>query len=164
MRVEGNTLSRGLQVLDTATGQRLAVFGPSRYTRAVALHRSGLILAQHAAPVETSAVAWYTPDGVELWDEGESNGAPCIVAYERRVLPWDVWRLPAPGPSGHGDMDCDGSFNGFDIEAFVTALTDPDTFKRRWPDCDIRRADVSHDGTVNASDIQVFAETLRYAE
>lgn len=52
----------------------------------------------------------------------------------------------------------------FDIEAFVTAVTDPAGYAARWPDCDILRADVNRDGSANTGDIDVFAATLKYAD
>lgn len=59
-----------------------------------------------------------------------------------------------------GDVNCDGVLNNFDIDPFVTALTDPAEYALLYPDCDISLADVNGDGTVNNFDIDVFVDLL----
>lgn len=59
-----------------------------------------------------------------------------------------------------GDMTCDGSINGYDIEAFILALTAPDAYLDQWSQCNIWNADVSLDGSINGLDIEPFIRLL----
>jgi glucose/arabinose dehydrogenase/plastocyanin len=59
-----------------------------------------------------------------------------------------------------GDLNCDGLVNGYDIDAFVSALTDPTGYALQYPDCDVRNADVNEDGLVNGYDIDAFVSVL----
>ncbi|MCG3125361.1 MAG: hypothetical protein CHACPFDD_00179 [Phycisphaerae bacterium] len=59
-----------------------------------------------------------------------------------------------------GDLNCDGSTNGFDVDAFVLALTDPAAYAAAYPNCDIRSGDVNADGTVNGFDVDPFVGLL----
>lgn len=61
---------------------------------------------------------------------------------------------------GPGDLNCDGSINGTDIDAFVLALTDPTGYGTTYPGCDIDRADCNGDGTVNGLDVDAFVTLL----
>ena len=55
-----------------------------------------------------------------------------------------------------GDMNCDGRVNGLDIDPFVLALTDPNSYVSQYPDCDIMQADLNNDGSVNELDVRCF--------
>lgn len=59
-----------------------------------------------------------------------------------------------------GDLNCDGSLNGFDIDPFILALSDPATYAATYPDCDILHGDSNGDGSVNGFDITGFIESL----
>ncbi|MBL8880085.1 MAG: dockerin type I repeat-containing protein [Phycisphaerales bacterium] len=59
-----------------------------------------------------------------------------------------------------GDVNCDGTINNFDIDAFVLALSDPTLFTTIYPDCQIDSADVNRDGAVNNFDIEPFVECV----
>jgi len=59
-----------------------------------------------------------------------------------------------------GDLNCDKSVNNFDIDPFVTALTDPGAYAQRYPLCDYALADTNLDGLVNNFDIDSFVELL----
>ena len=59
-----------------------------------------------------------------------------------------------------GDLNCDGDVDGFDIQPFVLALTDPEGYELAYPDCDIMNADCNGDGEVDGFDIQPFVELL----
>lgn len=63
-------------------------------------------------------------------------------------------RLPS------GDVNCDGTLNGFDIEPFVIALSDVDLYTVLYPTCDRTLADINEDGSVNGFDIDPFVEAL----
>lgn len=60
-----------------------------------------------------------------------------------------------------GDVNCDGSVNGFDIAPFALALRDPAAYASQFPDCNVAAADVNGDGSVNGLDIAPFVEMLR---
>ncbi|MBU0638414.1 MAG: hypothetical protein KKB50_06075 [Planctomycetes bacterium] len=58
------------------------------------------------------------------------------------------------------DLNCDGRVDGFDIDAFVLALTDPLIYYAAHPDCDASLGDLNGDGDVNGFDIDPFVEAL----
>ncbi len=59
-----------------------------------------------------------------------------------------------------GDANCDGVINAFDIDAFVTALSDQPTWETTYT-CDYLCAnDVTGDAAVNAFDIDAFVALL----
>ena len=61
-----------------------------------------------------------------------------------------------------GDANCDGLFNGGDIDAFFLALGDPSAWWEQYPTCDLLCvADINRDGLVNGGDIDPFFEGLR---
>ena len=56
-----------------------------------------------------------------------------------------------------GDTNCDGQFNGGDIDPFFLALIDPGVWQTRFPLCDLLCvADINRDGAVNGGDIDPF--------
>ena len=55
-----------------------------------------------------------------------------------------------------GDVNCDGAFNGADIDPFFLALGDPAGYATAFPDCDLVLADMNCDGAVNGADIDAF--------
>ena len=60
-----------------------------------------------------------------------------------------------------GDANCDGLVDGFDIQPFVMALTDPNAWIAAYPNCDILCVcDCNCDGTVDGFDIQPFVVCL----
>ena len=59
-----------------------------------------------------------------------------------------------------GDLNCDGSFNGADIDPFFLALGDPAAYVIQFPNCDIMLGDMNGDGAVNGADIDSFFECL----
>jgi hypothetical protein len=59
-----------------------------------------------------------------------------------------------------GDTNCDGGVDGFDIDPFVLALTDPDEYGVQFPECPISTADVNEDGTIDGFDIDAFVDLL----
>ncbi|MBL8879670.1 MAG: hypothetical protein JNG88_11175 [Phycisphaerales bacterium] len=64
--------------------------------------------------------------------------------------------VPAPRSFRVGDLNCDGTVNNFDIDAFVAALSDPAAYEAQYPDCDRMLADINADGLVNNFDIDLF--------
>jgi outer membrane protein assembly factor BamB len=59
-----------------------------------------------------------------------------------------------------GDLNCDGAVNGYDIDPFVLALTDPSAYASMYPACDGMYADMNADGVVNGYDIDPFVQLL----
>jgi len=63
-------------------------------------------------------------------------------------------------PFRYGDLNCDGLVDGFDIQPFVLALTDPGGYAAAHPNCDASLADINADSAVDGFDIQPFVELL----
>jgi hypothetical protein len=61
---------------------------------------------------------------------------------------------------GLGDLNCDGNVDFGDINPFVLALSDPDEYKKQYPNCDINYADCNLDGAIDFGDINAFVELL----
>lgn len=59
-----------------------------------------------------------------------------------------------------GNLNCDGSIDAFDIDPFVSALTNPTAYAATWPSCWYLLADMNADGAVNAFDIDPFVLVL----
>lgn len=59
-----------------------------------------------------------------------------------------------------GDANCDGQVTEADIDAFVTALLDPDAYAQQYPDCTLQTVDLNGDGRGNTSDIDPFVLRL----
>ncbi len=56
-----------------------------------------------------------------------------------------------------GDANCDGRYNGADIDPFFLALGNPRLWEATYPNCDILCvADINDDGFVNGGDIDPF--------
>jgi hypothetical protein len=56
-----------------------------------------------------------------------------------------------------GDLNCDGTVDGFDIDPFVLALSDPGAYAAQFADCNVLNADVNADGAIDGFDIDAFA-------
>ena len=63
-------------------------------------------------------------------------------------------------PFVFGDMNCDGRFNGGDIDPFLLALGSPAAYELAFPDCNIMLHDMNRDGAVNGADIDAFFARL----
>jgi len=64
------------------------------------------------------------------------------------------------GSFAYGDLNCDGTVDGFDIQPFVLALTNPAGYGKAYPQCRAKLADVNFDGQVDGFDIQPFVRLL----
>lgn len=62
--------------------------------------------------------------------------------------------------SDAGDMNCDGDVTVYDITPFIYAVTRPDRWSSRYPDCDMMRGDVTGDGRVDVADVRRFVRLL----
>ena len=73
---------------------------------------------------------------------------------------WQVFADPC-GAGLCGDANCDGIFNGGDIDPFFEALGDPVAWQANHPGCGLLCvADINHDGLVNGGDIDPFFRAL----
>jgi hypothetical protein len=87
--------------------------------------------------------------------------APCLaigkrlhVVYESEGVILEVV------DSGRGDADCNCAVDFADIDAFVAALSGPDSYYAQYPDCDWLNADCDGDGDVDFADIDPFVALL----
>ena len=56
-----------------------------------------------------------------------------------------------------GDANCDGLFNGGDIDSFFLALVNPTQWSVQHPNCNmVCVADINRDNAVNGADIDAF--------
>jgi hypothetical protein len=112
--------------------------------------------------------------GPIAWDDSNPNDAswdPAQECYTYEGTP----SCPDPGQkcfciygnagpcSGEmcGDADCDGTFNGGDINPFFVGLTDPGAWQSTYPDCDaLCTLDIDFDGSINGGDINPFFDAL----
>ena len=76
----------------------------------------------------------------------------------------DLSQIDAFTWNGAGDMDCDGTVNGQDIDGFVLALFGEasgfDEYYAQYPNCDPLGADMNGDGHVNGQHIDGFVAML----
>ncbi|MBK8915341.1 MAG: hypothetical protein IPM64_12215 [Phycisphaerales bacterium] len=59
-----------------------------------------------------------------------------------------------------GDMNCDGVITNFDIDPFVLALVDAESYEAQFPDCSILNGDINSDGQFNNFDIDPFVACI----
>jgi hypothetical protein len=65
-------------------------------------------------------------------------------------------QVSVPDTLIHGDVNCDGTVDFFDIDPFLLALFDPTGYATAYPGCDIQSADMNNDTTVDFFDIDGF--------
>jgi hypothetical protein len=59
-----------------------------------------------------------------------------------------------------GDVNCDGYFDGADIDPFFFGLGDTLEYQKRFQGCYVNNADVNGDGSFDGADIDPFFELL----
>ncbi|MCH8807413.1 MAG: hypothetical protein IH986_15195 [Planctomycetes bacterium] len=64
------------------------------------------------------------------------------------------------GSFAFGDLNCDGAFNGADIDPFFLALGDPAAYAIAFPNCDPLLGDMNSDGRLDGGDIDPFFACL----
>lgn len=138
-----------------------------------ALQFDALTITQTATLAGTLAVSVENPDGPALGDVYEILSAasrsgvfefvttPCLTGGNRLLASYGAnsasLRVVNPLPA---DMNCDCSFNNFDIDPFVVAITDVEAYQLAYPDCDVNLADVNQDGLINNFDIDPLVTLL----
>jgi len=61
------------------------------------------------------------------------------------------------GSCMRGDANCDGTIDGKDVRAFVTAMHEPDAYSREFPDCDrLCSNDLNGDCAVDEHDLALL--------
>jgi hypothetical protein len=58
------------------------------------------------------------------------------------------------------DMNCDGTINTFDVDAFTLALTNLPQYYVQYPTCNHLNGDMNGDGVLDTFDIDLFTEYL----
>ncbi|MCG3125360.1 MAG: hypothetical protein CHACPFDD_00178 [Phycisphaerae bacterium] len=109
--------------------------------------------------IDPSQGTWF----VQYGGANAINNSRQIVAAARDGFsgPIGAVRLvPMTNTPVAGDMNCDGSVNGFDVDGFVLALSDPVGYVTQYPNCDIANGDVNADGSVNGFDVDGFVALL----
>jgi hypothetical protein len=102
--------------------------------------------------------------------EGVDDYVWALTTYNGELIAGGQFTSAADHPSfgvarwtcayDRGDLNCDGAVDGYDIDPFVLALTDPAAYAAAHPDCDYMLADVNGDGAVNGYDIDPFVGVL----
>lgn len=59
-----------------------------------------------------------------------------------------------------GDVNCDGTINGLDVQAFVLAALNPSFYSVEFPGCDLNNADVDENGVIEALDVAALVPLL----
>jgi hypothetical protein len=83
-----------------------------------------------------------------IWDgDGDGTAVVDMGAYEF-------------GSYRYGDLNCDGTLDFDDINAFLLALTNPVAYVLAYPQCDYYLGDCNGDGQVDFDDINAFVALL----
>lgn len=108
---------------------------------------------------DTTEPVPYDLDGVARFsdapavDTGNPDGIHAIVDMGAYELVSSF--VPHPG-----DMNCDALVDGRDIEPFLLATTDPDTYAAQFPACDASNGDIDADGNRDLADLPGFINLL----
>ena len=100
----------------------------------------------------------YTPLAIVASLDSSETGVWGLIPGENIIGELDELRPDWMGPTG--DVNCDGSTNALDIDAFVMAMAYPADYATNYPGCDIEEADCNCDGTINGLDIDPFVMLL----
>lgn len=115
----------------------------NRLATAVGIACLGLPLAASAAPPQTATLDGFAPTQAVA---SRSDSDTAVVLDDMSMRP--------------GDLNCDGSLEMMDINAFVLAISDPTTYASTYPDCSALNADVNGDELLNFSDIIPFVDVM----
>lgn len=113
---------------------------PSQYT----VNRRNGWISIFAGPTDSLVVEYEYSD---RWDLAVARNQDAAVFFNR-------WHLMI------GDMNCDGAFNGADVEPFLQALGDPAAYQAAHPTCHLKNGDINCDGLVNGADLDLFFDCL----
>ncbi|MCH8808085.1 MAG: hypothetical protein IH986_18615 [Planctomycetes bacterium] len=82
-----------------------------------------------------------------------NEAADTVAEFRPTVVPNRCEFMP-------GDMNCDGAFNGADIDPFFLALGDPPAYRLQFPNCDPLNGDMNGDNRLDGGDIDPFFTCL----
>ena len=134
-----------------------------------------VVFVVKAQGIGTLSFQWRR-DGVDLIDDGRVTGATTsnlqinpawltdtglydvVVTRACHDVTSDPASLTVVGIIG--DLNCDGGFNGGDIDPFFLVLRDTLSYIAQYPHCDHMLADMNGDGFVNGADIDPFFACL----
>ena len=103
-----------------------------------------------------------------LWNVRADLGLVGPTSVRVRIAPFD----PRPGLAAEtpdftvsnqlllGDLNCDGTVNGLDVQPFVLVQVDPGAYPTNYPTCNPYRADLDGDGMVSLADLAPFVTLL----
>lgn len=95
--------------------------------------------------------------GALVWQ----SQVPASINNNGNIDAGEYVRLVISTPIIHGDMNCDGAFNNFDIDPFVQALLDPTGYAATYPGCNaLAHGDLNNDGALNNFDIDAFVNCV----
>lgn len=95
--------------------------------------------------------------------DGDGAGGPMLVAGGRFVAAGGISAPKIAAWTGCpllGDLNCDGTIDAYDVEAFVLALIDPGGWSAAHPGCDVMLGDINGDEAFDVADAAPFAELL----
>ena len=108
--------------------------------------------------IDISSVANNQANVYIRWTMGTTDGSWTYCGWN--IDDVAIYGLAPSPPDTPGDLNCDGAVNFDDINQFVLALTDPESYFATFPACNIWRADVNQDGVVDFDDINPFVALL----
>ena len=117
----------------------------------LAVDSRGLEIADVSRPTAPALVARH--DTFHRAGQVTVSGSYAFVSDDEGGLV--IFRTTFPG-----DMNCDGRFNGADIDPFFLALGDPPAYAARFPNCNILNGDMNGDGALNGADLDPFFQLL----
>jgi hypothetical protein len=153
----------GLQILDISNPAAPKWVGgcdPGGYARGVTVAGSYAYVAIYRDGVQVIDVS---NPAAPRWVGGcdTSGYAEAVAVAGSYVYVADSWGgLPILRVDVVGDTNCDRRITFSDINPFVLALSDPDEYRRRYPNCNWRNADCNDDGRVLFDDIHPFVLLL----
>ncbi len=145
----------GMHVVDATTGDLQRILAAGETTQSLAIDRAGNVYF-----FGRDAFLAYDAAGTLRWDAWAHNSTrnSVVIGADGFILATN-----GTGPTAYrpvtlpGDMNCDGFFNGGDIDPFFLALGDPPAWQAAHPGCDLLCVtDVNHDGQLNGGDIDPF--------
>jgi len=143
-----------------APGQHLFYLAKRPIQRLLAVRRNGVPLApsQYTYSSEHGWITVAPSDGVvEVEYRVSSRLDMAVTNWDNTKGNYVYYNILIK----KGDANCDGVLNNFDIDPFVLILTDPQTYKTLFPDCDgLKFCDMNGDGVVNNFDIDPFVYAL----
>ncbi|MBN2447543.1 MAG: exo-alpha-sialidase [Phycisphaerae bacterium] len=89
-----------------------------------------------------------------------ANDADSQSIVEAGLDAFEVQSFSCVDSFGLGDLNCDGSADVFDIDAFVLAITNPGAYATSYPGCNINLADCNQDASVDVFDIDSFVALI----